>query len=91
MKKAILLIAISIVLVSSMMGQSASIDSRHSQNQLFCPPTSVGNRVFIHKYSSNNNTDLPGYMQLNAYNCTSTIFQPDLDAPKVSRKKNGRM
>ena len=74
MKKALLVLAISIVLVPAAIAQSMDVGQRQFQNRLFCGPNPAQNVVLIQKFSPNNNADFVGYMPLNVYNCASSSF-----------------
>ena len=71
MKKAILVLAISTVFAAAALAQSLDAGQRQSG------PNGLQNHVLIHKFSPNNKGDFVGYMELNVYNVSSSVFEPN--------------
>jgi hypothetical protein len=76
MRKAFILIAISIALVPATIGQSMDVGQREFQNRLLCGPSLITSpaKSHIQRFGPNNNVDFVGYLELNVYNCASATF-----------------
>ena len=76
MRKALLTLAISAVLVPASIAQSMDVGQREFQNRLLCGPSLITSpaKSHVQRFAPNNNTDFVGYLEMNVYNCASATF-----------------
>jgi hypothetical protein len=76
MRKALIFIAISIVLVPASIAQSMDVGQRQFQNSLLCGPSLITSpaKSHVQRFAPNNNADFVGYLELNVYNCAGMTF-----------------
>jgi hypothetical protein len=78
MRKALLVLAISTLLVPAAIAQSLDVSQREFQNRLICGPSLITGpaKSNVQRFGPANNPDLVGYMEMNVYNCAGATLDP---------------
>jgi len=95
MRKALLLLAISVVLVPVSIAQSMDVSQRQFQNQFLCGPSFVTTpgKSHVQRFGPTSGHDLVGYLEFNVYNCAgATLNQGRIQSDdQPVRRKRRRM